>query len=146
MEHAKSALVRDLAFTPDGKHLASCDSVGTLTLREADTGKVVWSKIGQLVCLAMSSDGATLASGSADGRIVLWDLPSGKQRSTWRGGAGITNVAFQSAGRLLATSHAENVVSVWDPSTKALVHQFAGHSNLITEQPTPVAANVQAGV
>lgn len=71
---------RAFAFHPDGKTLAVIHRGPTLVkLYDVETlklrAKLNW-KIGPLRSVAFSPDGALGAAGSADGRIVVWDVDS----------------------------------------------------------------------
>lgn len=68
-----------IAFSPDGKLLASAANDGTVCLWEVSTGKRLASLKGHkraVQALAVSPNGALLATGSSDGIILLWDLKS----------------------------------------------------------------------
>ncbi len=69
--------VRSVAFSPDGKTLASGPSDNTIKLWDIETGKVTNTLEGHsdsVISVVFSPDGKTLASGSSDNTIKLWDL------------------------------------------------------------------------
>lgn len=132
-------LVNALAFSPDGKQLASA-SRDMIRFWDVVTGKEL-SSIGRVFdgtkrssdadrptpqmdvfCLAFAPDGKTLVAGGTgrrtdtgwSDRIQFWDVASGKQVATLDGHAdAIFVVAFAPDGKTLATSDMATV-RLWD--------------------------------
>ena len=76
-----------IAFSPNGKILASGDSCGgAIKLWDVRSGKELKRLAGNFIevvtSVAFSPDGKTLASGTDTGAIKLWDLDSGKELTT----------------------------------------------------------------
>ena len=126
---ARSA--RTLAFTPDGKHLATVD-VARVDLTEVDSGRVVrsFTESDGVEAIAVSPDGATLVT-SAQGQFQTWDVASGDRRATLEGDDPAMSLAFSPDGRwLLATGKA--AIRAWDMSTGLRAQPLVPPTNLAT--------------
>jgi len=109
------------AFSPDGKTVAAViDKVGQrrVKLWTVATGKEQTNfKVNTdwLWCLALSSDGKTLASGDAEGTIQVWDVTAGKELAAFKGNRGwVACIAFSPDGKTLASGGADRVIRLWD--------------------------------
>ena len=68
--------------------------------------------------VAFSPVGSTLASGSADSDVRLWDVGTGKCLKTLQGHSkGVRSVAFSPDGRTLASGSADETIKLWDVET-----------------------------
>ncbi len=126
--------VRAIAFSADSQTLATGTasqagiegaperaSVDCLKLWDVATGQERASlkgHLGDIRGLSFAPDGKTLASGSGDGTVKLWNLASGRPRLTIqedpRWVISISSVAFSPDGQTLAAgSDAEGTVKLW---------------------------------
>jgi WD40 repeat protein len=86
----------------------------------------------QVFCVAYSPDGRTLASGSVDETIKLWDLKTGKERATLKGHtAGVQSVAYSPDGKTLASGGEDETIKLWDIKTGQERATLTGHTDWV---------------
>jgi len=99
-----SGSVTSVAYSPNGKLIASGSADATIMLWDAATGKQIETIIGHhgaIRFLTFSADGKTLASGSVENYVRLWDIPTGNSLGFLED---MRHVAFSPDGRTLASS------------------------------------------
>jgi WD40 repeat protein len=119
--------VYSVAFSPDGKLVASGSDSGAVILWDMTTRKPVGQLLGHRMAVysvAISSDGKLLASGSLDQTIILWDLPNKTPIAQLypgdvsdRGYTAVYSVAFSPDGKTLASGSNDGFVILWDLAT-----------------------------
>jgi RNA polymerase sigma factor (sigma-70 family) len=117
-------------FSPDGKTLAVAYAKGPgdegIKLLNVDSGKEAASFPGFQA--TFSPDAKTLATGTLDGVLKLWDVATGAERTSRQAHDGpVTYLAFSPDGKTLATvSNGDDTVKLWDVATaneRALLKQ-----------------------
>ena len=135
-----SGLVSSVAFSPDGKILATGDDSGAARLwnvaAAAQASRAVTSGSHTAAAAAFSPDGKTLATDDGNGSVRLWDIATTRQIGPTlkvanvpegQGGEGvdgvtsmdgIASVAFSPDGKILATGDDySNLVRLWNTAT-----------------------------
>lgn len=82
--------------------------------------------------VAFSPDGKTLASGSNDSTVKLWDMETLRLRATLMGHAdGVYSLAFSPDARALASGSNDTTIKVWDVQTAELTRTLVGHTGAV---------------
>jgi WD40 repeat protein/serine/threonine protein kinase len=110
--------VNQVAFSPDGKRLASVAEDHTIKVWDAETGKELLSlkgHSGNVLSVAYSPDGKRLASAGVEGSVKVWDAQAGQELLSLKAHSGDINaVAFSPDGHRLAAGSADGTVTIWD--------------------------------
>ena len=122
--------VDSVAFSPDGKMLASGSWDETVKVWDVQTGALKLTITGHcnvVDSVAFSPDGKTLAIGCYDKTIKLWDMQTVALKQTLTGHSDqVVSVAFSPDGKTLASGSFDDTIKLWDVQTGALMHTLTG--------------------
>jgi len=117
LQHNSS--VNAVAFSPDGRKVATASYDNTARLWDVETGKQIQrlEHDGSVYGVAFSPDGKKLATASSDSSARLWDVRTGKQLQRLEHDRSVNAVAFSPDGQKLATASHDRTARLWDVGT-----------------------------
>jgi WD40 repeat protein/serine/threonine protein kinase len=129
--------IHSVAYSPDGKRLASGSGDTTVKVWDAQTGQELLTLRGHTLAVssvAYSPDGKRLASATrhfsvTSDEVKVWDAQTGQELLTLKGGS--NSVVFSPDGKRLASASTGNRVKVWDAQTGQELLTLKGHTDMI---------------
>ncbi len=128
-----------VAYSPDGKFLATASFDNTLKLWDPATGKEIRTYGGatghnkQVISVAFNQDGSMLASGSTDGTLKVWDVPVNAPIRSLKFNDAVQAVALSPDGTKLAIGGRDGSMKLVTPTEfKEIVKFEPGHQGAVT--------------
>ncbi|KIJ22902.1 hypothetical protein M422DRAFT_84675, partial [Sphaerobolus stellatus SS14] len=130
--------VLTVAFSPDGKHIASGSGDETIQIWDAKTGDTVGEPLqghkGAVWAVAFSPDGKHIVSGSGDETIQVWNAKTGEALGEpLQGHKGtVLAVAFSPNGNHIVSGSGDETIRIWDVKTgEAVGEPLQGHKETV---------------
>jgi WD40 repeat protein len=119
VETEHTGKITALAYSPDGKYLASAGTDGAVKLRDARDGRVLrtfWHDA-QVNSVVFAPDGCCIASSSNDQTIRIWTISDGREYKRFQTQQWATHIIFSNDGKTLLAGRPTLegvVIELWD--------------------------------
>jgi WD40 repeat protein/tRNA A-37 threonylcarbamoyl transferase component Bud32 len=127
---------RDVAFSPDGRWIASSGDDGDRTVQVCAVAtrervQVLRGHKHSVYALAWNRDATLLASAASDGAVFLWDVATWQKVGELRNGVPVYSLAFTPNGALLAAGCIDNLIRLWDVGHRQELAELSGHESYV---------------
>jgi len=126
-----AGMIGDIAWSPDGRILASPSGDMTIRLWNTETGKcsrILEGHTEGVYSVAFDPTGRLLASGGRDRKVKLWDASTAQCLRTLTGHSyWVWSVAFDPTGRVLASGSADHWIKLWEVASGKTIYTLKGH-------------------
>jgi WD40 repeat protein/DNA-binding SARP family transcriptional activator len=125
-----------IAYSPDGKRLATASQDGTVKVWDVSSGKEIFTigllQHGGVNSIVYSPDGQRLATASDDGKAMVWDASTAEELLTLRGHTNeVWDISFSTDGKRIATASIDGTAKVWNATTGELLITFTGQGGCV---------------
>ena len=129
---SKPAKVPEAKQTPSAVHVPTLPPAKPLPSFKPETLSLLRTLTGHtssVFSVAFSPDGQTVASGSDDKTIKLWNVATGQEVRTLTGHtASVFSVAFSPDGQTVASGSDDKTIELWNVATGQEVRTLTGHT------------------
>jgi WD40 repeat protein len=135
--HGHKDKINSMAWSPDGKYLASPSADKSICIWNLEQGKcisVLNGHEGKVYCVVWSSDGKILASVSSDHKIIVWDFESQKMLHQLEQKSAAFCLVWSASNKFLV-SGGQDGVTIWDTADWNIINNVSGFTLAIAWSP-----------
>ncbi|HYT33592.1 MAG TPA: hypothetical protein VEL69_01035 [Ktedonobacteraceae bacterium] len=129
-----TALIRSIAWSPNGEYIASAGEDCIVCVWRAGAGggtRFRYTNHSEWIyAVAWSPDGKRILLGLGDHTAQIWDVASGRKLLTYRGHADrVYSVSWSPDGSRIASGGSDRTVQVWETATGKLMFTYQCNSS-----------------
>jgi eukaryotic-like serine/threonine-protein kinase len=129
-----------MAVSPDASHIAAATSGATSVEiwnanfpGNSDTSTYYGGPTNVVLCMAWSPDGTSLAAGSADATVFIWDATSGMPLTTFSIPTGsVLALSWSPDSKRLASASDDGIVRIWSTDDGSILFTYTGHNGPVS--------------
>jgi WD40 repeat protein len=128
--------IESVCITSDGKSVIAIADSNLLEFNISNGAGIITGSVeAKILSLAVSPDGKTVATGTKNGKIILWDRSNGfKKEILFEDNKNqIHALAFSHNGEILASGGILGYLRTWNYKERKLINNVRGHTARITD-------------
>jgi len=130
--------VSDIAFSPQGNHLATASEDHTVRIWDRETGKELAALYGHTrpvnSVVYRAADGSRILTASSDGSAIVWNASTGEEiRHIAAHDAPVNSATYSADGSRIVTASADGTAKIWDANSGEELQKLDGHNSFSVE-------------
>jgi WD40 repeat protein len=128
----RSSPVRAVSFGSGGSRLAAANGLrAAVWTLSKPRPRILWSGGRGVWAVALSPDGAHVATGDAGGRVQVWNMGTGDRADLTGHSGAIESLAFSSDGKSLVSASEDETARIWEARTGRPIAELRGHDGIV---------------
>ena len=124
--------VYTVAWSPNGKRIASGSSDGIVQVWDAADGSNAYTYPDAPVLVAWSPNGKRIACGGNDKTVQVWDASDGSNAFIYKGHSdAVYGVTWSPDSKRITSASLDKTVQIWDASDGSNAFTYRGHSDAV---------------
>lgn len=132
---SNTSAVTSVRFVPNTQKVISSHADDAVLVWNTETGALLQTIkpiTNGVYALAISADGALMATGGDDGSVKIWNVATGSLQQSITAHTGrVLDLHFNSGGTLLASAGSDHMVKLWNPLNGQIQSVLSGHTDSV---------------
>lgn len=149
LRHQQGKAMNAVAWSPDGKYLASAGDDALVQVWDANTNTLLATYAGHhssIFDVDWSPDGQRIVSASQDQTVQVWNAFTGAPLVTFTGHSNtVWSATWSPDGRSIASGSFDGTAQIWDPNSATLIRRYSAGAAVRAVAWSPDGQNIASG-